>query len=56
MKLYSVVYETEYTIDSIDFDTIEEVIAFFTKYGNEIQHYTLFKHNVISGYTVIAKN
>jgi FKBP-type peptidyl-prolyl cis-trans isomerase (trigger factor) len=30
--------------------------AILTEYGNEIQHYTLFKHNVISGYTAIAKN
>ena len=56
MKLYSVVYETEYAIDSISFDTIKEVNAFFTEYGNEIQHYTLFKHNAVGGYTAIIKN
>jgi len=56
MKLYSVVYETEYAIDSIGFDTIEEVNAFFTEYGNEIQHHTLFKHNAVGGYTAITKN
>lgn len=56
MKLYSVVYETEYTVDAIAFDTIEEVIAFFTEHGNEIQHYTFFKHNAIRGYIAIAKN
>lgn len=56
MKLYSVVYETEYAIDSIGFDTIEEVNAFFTEHDNEIQHYTFFKHNAVGGYTAIAKN
>ena len=54
MKLYSVVYETEYVIDYIDFDSVEEVIFFFATHGKEIQHYSIFKYDKIRGYRVIA--
>ena len=54
MKLYSVVYETEYEVDSIDFDSVEEMIFFFITRGKEIQHYSIFKYDKIRGYRVIA--
>jgi hypothetical protein len=54
MKLYSVVYETEYVVDYIDFDSVEEVIFFFATHGKEIQHYSIFKYDQIHGYRVIA--
>ena len=54
MKLYSVVYETEYVVDYIDFDSVEEMIFFFVIHGKEIQHYSIFKYDQICGYRVIA--
>ena len=54
MKLYSVVYETECAVDSIDFDSVEEMIFFFIDHSKEIQRYSIFKYDEIRGYCVIA--